>query len=225
MKYDSDVQRNVQDALSWEPGISDSSEIGVAVKDGVVTLSGEVSSYAEKWLAETAAKRVYAVNGLAVELEVNLPSSARRTDADIARAAKNVLDWDSSVPIDSVKVTVEDGWVTLEGNLDWQYQRSSAEDDVYGLTGVKGVSNEIVVKPMVEPADVKAKIEAALKRSAIVDAHRINVQANGGTVTLTGNVSSWAERDEVEDAAWAAPGVTNVKNSVTISYASAVGAD
>lgn len=225
MNYDSDVQRNVQEALCWEPGISDSSKIGVAVKNGVVTLTGEVNSYTEKWLAETAAKRVYGVSGLAVDLEVNLPSSAQRSDADIAQAAKNILDWDSSIPVGSVQVTVEDGWVTLEGSLGWQYQRSAAEDDVYGLTGVKGVSNEIVVKPAAQPADIKAKIDAALKRSANLDAQNIYVQAKGGKVMLTGRVSSWAERDEAEDAAWAAPGVTEVQNSITISYAAAVGAD
>jgi osmotically-inducible protein OsmY len=120
---------------------------------------------------------------------------------------------------------VEDGWLTLEGTFDWQYQLSRAEDDVFGLTGVKGVSNEIVVKPAVEPAGVRPKIEAALKRSAILDAQRIKVQADGGRVSLTGNVSSWAERDDAEDAAWAAPGVTNVQNSIAISYAAAAGAD
>ena len=224
MKNDPNVQRSVQDELSWEPGVANSSKIGVAVKDGVVTLTGVVNSFAEKWAAERAAKRVYGVNALASELKVELPGFAKRTDADIAQAAENALDWDISVPADSVKVTVEDGWVTLEGNVDWQYQRTSAQDDVQYLTGVKGVSNEIDVKPKVAPSDVKAKIEAALERNAILDAQYIKVEADGGKVTLTGNVSSWAEWDEADSAAWAAPGVTEVKNFVTVNYAAAASA-
>jgi osmotically-inducible protein OsmY len=217
MKSDSDVQRSVQDELKWEPGVSDASKIGVAVKDGVVTLTGFVSSYAEKWAAERAAKRVSGVNALAVELQVQLPGYAKKSDADIAKAAEHALSWDVLVPASSVSVMVERGWVTLEGNLNWRYQRSAAEDAVRGLTGVIGISNRIAVKPTVSPTDIKSKIEAALKRNAILDAESINVQTDGGKVTLTGTVSSWAERDEAEAAAWAAPGVTELKDALTIA--------
>ena len=217
MKSDSDVQRSVQDELKWEPGVSDASKIGVAVKDGVVTLTGFVSSYAEKWAAERAAKRVSGVNALAVELQVQLPGYAKKSDADIAKAAEHALSWAVLVPASSVSVMVEHGWVTLDGNLNWQYQRSAAEDAVRGLTGVIGISNRIAVKPTVSPIDIKSKIEAALKRNAILDAESINVQTDGGKVTLTGTVSSWAERDEAEAAAWAAPGVTDLKDALTIA--------
>jgi osmotically-inducible protein OsmY len=217
MKGDSDVQRSVQDELKWEPGVSDASKIGVAVKDGVVTLTGFVSSYAEKWAAERAAKRVSGVNALAVELQVQLPGYAKKSDADIAKAAEHALSWDVLVPASSVSVMVERGWVTLDGNLNWQYQRSAAQDAVRGLTGVIGISNRIAVKPTVSPTDIKSKIEAALKRNAILDAESINVQTDGGKVTLTGTVSSWAERDEAEAAAWAAPGVTDLKDARRIA--------
>ena len=205
MKNDVDLQRDVFDELKWEPAVH-STDIGVIVKDGVVTLEGVVDSYPEKWAAERAAKRVSGVKALALELEVKLPGFGKQTDADIAEAAENAFKWDVLVPQDRIKVTVEKGFLTLEGQVDWEFQRSAAKRAVQYLTGVNGVANAITVKPKVAPTDVKAQIEAALKRNAILDAQQIKVQADGGKVTLRGNVRSWVERDKAEAAAWAAPG-------------------
>ena len=217
MKNDVDLQRDVFDELKWEPAVH-STDIGVIVKDGVVTLEGVVDSYPEKWAAERAAKRVSGVKALALELEVKLPGFGRQTDADIAEAAENALKWDVLVPQDRIKVTVEKGFLTLEGQVDWEFQSSAAKRAVQYLTGVNGVANAITVKPNVAPIDVKAKIEAALKRNAILDAQQITVQADGGKVTLRGNVRSWAERDEAEAAAWAAPGVNEVTDFIAVTY-------
>jgi osmotically-inducible protein OsmY len=216
MKSDRELQIDVIDELRWEPGV-DATEIGVTVKDGVVTLKGTVDSFAEKWAAESAVKRVCGVKALAVDLNIKLPGDSQRTDADIAKAAENALDWDISVP-EGIKVTVENGFLTLEGQVDWEYQRSAAERAVQYLTGVTGVVNEITIKPSVTPSGIKEKIEAALQRDAILDAQQINVQTDGGKVTLTGSVGSWAERDEAESAAWAAPGVNEVNDLITVTY-------
>jgi osmotically-inducible protein OsmY len=215
VKTDRELQIDVLDELKWEPGV-EATDIGATVKDGVVTLTGTVDSYTEKWAAESAVKRVSGVKALAEELQVKLPGSSERTDADIAGAAENALEWDTSVP-EGIKVTVENGFLTLEGEVDWQYQKEAAEDAVGCLMGVKGVSNLITVKPSAEPIGIKEKIEAAFKRSAILDAEDINVQADGGKVTLTGCVGSWAEYDAAESAAWAAPGVCEVNNLISVS--------
>lgn len=215
MKTDRELQENVLEELDWEPSV-DASQIGVEVKDGVVTLQGTVDSYAQKWVAERAAKRVPGVRGLAIELEVALPGGFKRTDSDIAAAAMNAIEWNASIPDDAVKVVVENGWVTLSGNVEWAYIRNAAEAAARGLLGVKGVVNRITITPHVEPRDIKSKIEAALYRRAHLDATGVKVDVNLGTVTLKGEVDSLAERDTIEQAAWNAPGVQRVIDNLTV---------
>jgi osmotically-inducible protein OsmY len=220
---DLELKKSVEAELNWEPSVN-AAQIGVAVKDGVVTLTGRVDSYWEKVAAERAAARVEGVRAVANELEIHLPFSSERTDEDIARAAVNRLEWSVSVPRDRIKVKVSKGWLTLEGTVDWQYQKTAAEEAVRNLVGVKGVLNHIEVKPQVSKIEVKSAIEAALKRSAQVDANRITVETDGDKVILRGTVRSWFEREEAERAAWRAPGVRSVDNRITIGIAAGAAA-
>ena len=212
---DKDLKQHVQNALDYEPGV-DASDIGVSVDDGVVTLRGNVTSYREKIAAERVALRVFGVKALANDLAVRLVSDYQKTDTEIAQAAVNALKWHTAVPDDRVTITVKDGWIALAGTLEWQYQKDAAARAVRDLTGVKGVTNDIQVQSRVKTIDVRDKIEAALKRSAEIDARRINVTAQDGKVILSGNVHSWAERREAEQAAWAAPGVSQVEDRLAV---------
>ena len=215
-KHDIDLRNDVLEELEWDPSI-DARTIGVAVEDGIIALIGHVASYAAKTNAERIVKRVHGVVGVANDLEVKLLSSLERDDVDIARSTVNALEWNVSVPKDRIKVSVTKGWVTLDGNVEWYYQKRAAEDAVMVLAGVRGVINNITVTTrQVRVDDVKGKIEAALKRNAEIDAKKITVQATDGKVTLTGTVRSWAERQDAVSAAWSAPGVLNVVDQIRI---------
>jgi len=216
MRLDSDIKRDVEDELRWDSDI-DATDIGVSVQSGVVTLIGFVRSYAQKTQAERDAKRVAGVVGVANDLEVRLPVLDERPDPEIARDAVSALKAELPYSSENIKVVAKGGWLTLEGAVEWNYARERAESAVKRIRGVKGVTNMISLKPKATPYEIKRKIEDAFRRSAELDASRITVEANGSEVILRGTVKSWAERQEAERAAWAAPGVTRVDNRITIS--------
>jgi len=216
MRSDSDIERDVKEELEWDPDL-DATDIAVSVKKGVVTLTGFVKSYTDKYEAEAAAKRVAGVVGVANDIEVRMPSVDERPDPEIARDAVAAIK--SQLPISSehIKVVVKNGWVTLEGQVEWQYQRNTAENAVRRIKGVKGVTNLVQLKPRAEPSAIKQKILEAFKRNAELDANRIQVETDGSKVILKGTVRSWIEREEAERVAWSAPGVTQVEDRIVVS--------
>jgi osmotically-inducible protein OsmY len=216
MKSNSEIERDVRDELKWDPDL-DAENIAVSVRDGVVTLAGFVKSYSDRLEAEAAAKRVAGVLAVANDIEVRLPAIDQRPDPDIAKAAVAALKSELPISYDKIKIIVKDGWITLEGAAEWQYQKTTAENAVRKVKGVKGVTNVITVKPKVQPSELQRKILEAFKRNAEVDANRITVEASGGDVILKGTVRSWIEREEAERVAWSAPGVTKVEDRIVVS--------
>ena len=215
MRFDRDIKQDLESELKWDPDIN-ATDVGVTVKKGVVSLTGYVPFYMQKYEAENAAKRVKGVLGIANDIEVHLPSSHQKTDPELARAAIEAISIELPSSHDRFKVIAKDGWLTLEGDAEWQYQRNQAESATRKLHGVKGVINRVVLKPRVAPVEIKAKIEHAFKRSAEGDAQHISVTADGGEVILAGAVSSWSEKQEAERTAWRAPGVVRVHNHINI---------
>jgi len=215
-RTDEDIQRDVLDELKWDSHVQ-VNEVGVVVKDGIVTLTGWVDSYLKKLAAENAAHRVPGVNAVANDIEVRLPGSAERTDADLAKAVLDALRWDAAIPAGKLDVTVSQGWVTLRGEVEFGFEKRDAERVVQRLSGVKGVTNLIIVRSHPLPSDLKQNIEKSLVRNAETDAQRITVVMQGSKVILRGTVRSYAEKKAAEDTAWSAPGVTDVENRIVIS--------
>ena len=215
MKTDADLKRDVTAELAWDPAVK-STAIGVAVKDGVVTLSGHIETFAEKQAAARAVRRVAEVKAIALELDVKLAPDHKRSDTDVAAAANQALKWSAVVPIDAVRVTVDHGWVTLQGEVQWDYQRRAAEKSVRSLLGVVGISNGITLRSTAKVGDLTRRIEEALTRQAIREAHQIQISVEGQTVKLRGKVHSWAERDAAQGVAWSAPGVQAVVNELQV---------
>jgi len=215
MKTDSELLADVQAELAWDSSVDDRG-IVIAVKDGVVTLAGSVGSYVDKWAAEKAVKFVAGVGAIANDIEVKIGATAQRSDPEIAAAALTVLKSNASIPAPDIKAIVSDGWVTLEGKVALWYQKNAAESAVRNLWGVKGISNNIEIKARVYAGDVKGRIRQSFKRHANLDADKVQVGVTDGTVTLTGEVSSWHEREDAERAAWSAPGVARVQNTLSV---------
>lgn len=215
MKTDLEIQQDVMAEIKWEP-LLNVSEIGVAVKNGVVTLSGAVDTYTKKLLAETAAKRVLGVKAIAEDIEVKVSGTGIKNDSEIAEAALSALKWQSTFLEENVKVKVESGWLTLEGQLEWEFMKSSAARAVENLVGVRGVTNAIKITPKLDPVDIKRKIKNAFHRSATIDSDNISIETIDNKVILTGKVRSWVEKKDAERAAWLAPGVNMIDNRLVI---------
>ena len=216
MRTDAQLQHDVIAELKWEPSVN-SAHIGVEVKNSIVTLSGHVDSYSEKWSAERAAQRVSGVKALTVEMDVNLPGLNKRNDGDIALSADNVLRWTTDVPNGTVNIMVEEGWITLSGDVSWEYQRRAAASALRRLIGVKGITNKISIKPDFTLDAVKSDIENAIKRISKNDKPNITVDVNGSDVTLEGVVHSWLEHDLIRHSVWSTPGVHNVIDHIAIA--------
>jgi osmotically-inducible protein OsmY len=216
MRSDSDIKRDVEEELQWDPDL-DATDIAVSVKNGVVTLTGFVRSFTDKYEAEAAAKRVAGVVAVANDLEVRLPSIDERPDPEIARDVVAAIKARLPISSENIKVIVKNGWITLEGEVEWHYQRQTAEDAARRVRGVKGVTNAVQLKPRAAPSEIKRKIQEAFRRNAEIDANRITVETNGSEVILKGTVRSWIEREEAERAAWSAPGVTKVDDQIVVN--------